>query len=188
MGRGRPSAASSFLLFNSDAATSAQVPTPLPTFVFPCATSLSGLQNLSESAFCHHTQVFPIPDFPGHPFQASWISNSWIRNPSHKELPAWPGQGPAPVRPGVPTCSPAAGTDPSVSQKSVKFLEVGSYILLHALLEIMNDLKFSLPQKRNKVAAPSNGVFRSRRGPGLCLCCLMETCSVVCQGEVSDYC
>lgn len=161
---------SSFLPFNLDAATSAQVLTPLLSsrVQHPCQASKSFQNSLLPLLLgLPHSNLSPVA--PPQDQLLSFLLTIGSETPLTETNSREPGlgQNPVPFRPGVPTCSPAAGKDLSVSQKSVKFLEVSSYVLLHAPLEIMNDLNFSLiamsdPEKRNEIAASYNGFS----GPG----------------------
>lgn len=141
-GKGCSPAAAFFLLFNLDAATFCPDPHPLPNFIFPGVASLSGLQKLSEFPFVTTLSLLPhshLSTASPPQDQLLFLSTAGSDAPLI-DTNSWEpglGQSPAPFRPGIPTCSPASGKGPSVSQKSVKFLEVSAYILLHAPLEIM---------------------------------------------------
>lgn len=159
---------------------------PLSSHVqHPCLASRI-FQNL---LFVTRLMLSPFQTFPRRPsaMPAGTFLTVGSKTPLIETKSWQPGQGQdlAPSRPGVPTCSPAAEKDPSVSQKS-KFLEVSSYILLHIPLEVMNNLKFSFPQERNKIEAPLMGFL----GPREVLCFLSDRGQrhvVVCEGEIHDY-
>ena len=127
MGKGCSSAAPSFLPFNLDAATSAQVLTPLLSsrVQHPCQASKSFQNSLLPLLLgLPHSNLSLVapPQDQLLPFLLTIGSETPLTETNSREPGL--GQSPVPFRPGVPTCSPAAGKDLSVSQNLLSSLRL----------------------------------------------------------------